>query len=264
VAARIVITGATGLIGSHLLASWTQNDGVAVPVGGGDDLLGPGAARRIVARLAPDVVVHLAWNASGTAGYRTDRRNPAWVAATVELAEACADSGTWFIGTGTAVDDVLDATDAYTKAKAQLRVELAARIDAGTCSWVRPFYVFDPHRGRPALVADALRARNSGARLLLRTPSSRHDFVHAEDVAAAIRTVVRHRLAGEVPVGSGQLRQVSDLVAALGVVWNPPPGTPPPEPIPSSPSQRHEAADIRRLRDHGWTPQKTRELFQSA
>ncbi len=264
-AAVALITGATGLIGRHVLAGWTADDLDPVPVDSSTDLLAPGAARALVARVGPSVVVHLAWTASGTAGYRDDARNDAWVAASQELADACADSGAWFVGTGTGVDDALDAPDAYTAAKARLRRALTPRIEAGTCSWVRPYYVVDPERRRPALVADALRARETGEPLRLRTPGSRHDFVHAGDVGEAVRTVVRHRLAGAVAVGSGEVRPVSDLVRALGVTWAPgAPAQPGPQHAPTGTqaSQQHDAADVVRLRDHGWTPSRTKEMFQ--
>ncbi len=100
---------------------------------------------------------------------------------------------------------------------------------------------------------------------MLRTPHSRHDFVHAGDVGAAVRTVVRHRLAGEVPVGTGRVREVSELVRALGVPWEPAPDAVDPRAgatADPTTSQQHDAADTRRLRDHGWAPSRTKELFQ--
>jgi nucleoside-diphosphate-sugar epimerase len=266
VAPVALITGASGLIGRHVVARWAVPGVQLVPVGSADDLLLPGAPDRLVRRVRPTVVLHLAWTASGTPGYRDDERNAAWVAASLELARSCAETGAWFIGTGTAVDSAHDPPDAYSAAKVQLRRLLATAIDARDCSWLRPYYVVDPDQRRPALVADALRARESGDVLVLRTPDSRHDFVHAADVADAAQTVVRHHLGGEVPVGSGVARPVTDLVRALGAAWEPAPmlaQIAQPSPT-STPAQHHEAADVRMLRDHGWTPSRTKEMFQSA
>ena len=64
-AAVALITGATGLIGSHVLATWDVGDLEPVPVSSATtDLLVPGAATALVADHRPAVVVHLAWSAS--------------------------------------------------------------------------------------------------------------------------------------------------------------------------------------------------------
>jgi nucleoside-diphosphate-sugar epimerase len=260
VAAVALITGATGLIGRHLVNDWAVSGLEPVPVGSGDDLLAAGVPAALVARVRPAVVVHLAWTASGTAGYRQDARNTAWVTASAALAQASIDSGAWFVGTGTAVDASGDPPDPYTAAKVRLRRLLAPLIDQDRCSWVRPFYVVDPDLGRPALVAAARRARTAGEPLELLTPGSRHDFVLAADVADAVRTVVEHRLPGKVDVGSGELRRVADLVTALGTDWVAAPGAPDGAGAPAA-AQHHETADIGRLRDLGWTAHRTALLL---
>ena len=272
-AAVVLITGATGLIGRYVVAHWALPDLEPVPLSSASDLLSPGAAAAVVRDVRPAAVLHLAWTASGTPGYRDDARNAAWVTATHELADACAEAGAWFVGTGTVVDSapVDGDTDAYTAAKVRVRRELAPLIDSGGCSWLRPAYVVDPDVGRPAVVAAALAARASGEPVHLRTPGSVHDFVHARDVASAAAVVLGDRLVGEVPIGSGVARPVTDLVAALGCAWvaDPtqvaavaaaPTGV---RTAPAPPIHGAEAADIARLREHGWTPFFTEEMFES-
>jgi nucleoside-diphosphate-sugar epimerase len=261
VAAPVLITGATGLLGRHVVAGWSDPDLEPVPTTSAVDLLVPGAAHDLVRHVRPAVVLHLAWTASGTPAYRDDVRNAAWVDTTVELAESAADVGAWFIGTGTAVDRADDPSDAYSAAKVAVRARLATAIDAGDCTWLLPFYVVDPEVGRPALVAEALAARDAGRPLVLRTPESRHDFVHAADVAEAVRIAVHHRLGGEVPIGTGVARPVRDLVDALGAPWAPASSATRHD---RGPAQHHEAANPQRLLDHGWAPTHTKEMFHGA
>lgn len=262
-ASLALITGATGLIGRHLLRCWSVPGLEPVGVGRDPDLLVPGAAAALVRRVAPAVVVHLAWTASGTPGYRNDPRNDAWVHASVELANASDRHGAWLVGTGTAVDTVSAPADAYTAAKARLKLAMASRIGNGSCTWMRPYYVIDLEARRPVLVDEALRARDTGRAVRLRTPGSRHDFVHATDVAVAVQIAVRDRIPGEVPVGSGKVRPVSELMAALGVTWVAD-DSGAPEVAQRTPEQVHEPADTRILREHGWSPVYTEELFASA
>ena len=258
-AARALITGATGLLGHHVLAAWDVPglDPVPAPIEGpGWDLLEPEAPTRMLDRVRPEVVVHLAWAASGTPDYRISPDNPRWVEATVELANACLDRGIRFLGTGTVVEsETPDPSDVYATAKHEIRQRLAADITGGRIAWIQPFYVFDPEVGRPAVVADALRARAAGGSVALRSPHSAHDFVHAADVGRAVVTCVRADLRGQLPVGSGRLREVCTVVTALGVPWGSA------ETGGTTVSHAERTADSSRLRAAGWRPTSTEEFF---
>jgi nucleoside-diphosphate-sugar epimerase len=256
VAGTALITGATGLIGRAVLEGWTDQELEPVPLDRStDDLLVRGAATALVRRLRPAVVVHLAWVASGTPGYRTSPDNQRWLATTLELAEACADNHALLLATGTPLDREPAGADAYSAAKSALWQALSAEVFAGRIGWLRPYYVIDPVRRRPALVDQALAARTAGQPLTLLTPESRHDFVHVDDVATAVRTAAHHRLAGEIEIGAGRLRSVRQLVEALGVTWQAGPSTA------DTPPHAHEAANVARLLDLGWAPTTTEELF---
>jgi nucleoside-diphosphate-sugar epimerase len=251
-----LITGASGLIGAHLLEQLQAGDlRPEVVDHRRDDLLVPGVPTAVVQRVRPAVIVHLAWVASGTPGYRQSPDNDRWVDASLELRSACLNAGAAFVATGTSLDKVVAPADPYSAGKARLWQELAPEVAAGEITWIRPYYVFDPVRRRPALVEHALAARDVREPVVLRTPESAHDFVHAADVGAGIALAARHGLRGEVPIGSGHLRLVSDLVSALGVDWTPD------DPQAAKDSQLHETADIRRLTELGWAPVRTSEFF---
>jgi nucleoside-diphosphate-sugar epimerase len=217
VAGPTLITGASGLIGSWVGRRWTAADGELITVDHHTvDLLAHGTPAALVRRIEPARIVHLAWSASGTPGYRQAPDNAAWVRATLELVTAADEAGARMWVTGTAVDADRDPSDRYATAKRELRAALRESVDRGRLGWFRPFYVFDPAVGRPALVAAATAARESGVPVTLRTPHSKHDFVHAADVGSAIVTAVQHDIRGNVDIGSGTVRTVVDLVVALG------------------------------------------------
>jgi nucleoside-diphosphate-sugar epimerase len=257
VAAVALITGASGLIGKHVLERWDLDGLDAEPVNHArDDLLLPGVPTALVERVRPAVVVHLAWSASGTPDYRHAADNERWVRASLELAAACREVGSAFVATGTSLDKATAPGDAYASSKVQLWRELEPAVAEGDITWARPYYVIDPERRRPALIEHALSAQAVGVPVVLRTPDSEHDFVHASDVGHAIVLAVRNELRGEVPIGSGRLRRVCDLVAALGVPWERAADQ-------AGPGASHlsDVADIRRLLELGWAPTRTDELF---
>ncbi|BEP12668.1 hypothetical protein acdb102_09790 [Acidothermaceae bacterium B102] len=252
-----LITGATGLIGRVVLDTWSDPDLQPVTLDHRtDDLLAPGGPAAVIARLRPDVVVHLAWVASGTPGYRSSPDNARWLAATLELAAACRDHDALLLATGTVLDRSTGLSDAYSASKASLWQALSPAVAAGEVGWLRPFYVIDPVRRRPAVVDQAIAARDADDPVVLLTPDSEHDFVHVDDVARAVALAASHRLAGEVEIGAGRLRPVHELVEALGAHWKPatPTGG-------QAAPHAHEAANVSRLLDLGWSPATTEELF---
>lgn len=256
-AATALITGAGGLIGSWVLRHLQSSSIATVAVRQTDtNLLVSGNAATLVRELRPDLVVHLAWSASGAADYRNSPSNTQWVSASLELLRACRENDARLWLTGSVVDAEDESPDLYTRAKADLRRECSDAIEAGDIGWLRPFYVFDEVHRRPALVAQALAARDRGEPVRLRSAVRAHDFVHASDVGAAIACSLEHRLTGEIPIGSGVARRVADMVTALGADWLD-------AEVGGSDPLTHPilTADIARLTELGWTPQRTEEFF---
>lgn len=253
-AAVALITGGTGLLGQHVLRSWTSDLEPLAVDSREHDLLTRGVGTTLVRRIRPALVLHLAWTASGTPGYRTAAAaNHAWVDASLELREACASAGVRYVATGTGLDDT-QGVDDYSTAKRLLRDALAEDIAAARITWLRPFYVVDPDRGRPELVEQALGARAAGEPVVLRTPHAAHDFIHAADVGHAVALVVERGLTGLIDIGCGRLRTVHELVEALGVPWRAG------GPTVHAPHV-HTAADMTVLHAAAWTPARTEELF---
>lgn len=257
-----LITGAHGLLGSWVRCGWSPEDGELVVIQHATtDLLVPGAPARIMHDVRPARVVHLAWSASGTPGYRTSEANHEWLRATLELVAAADEVGATIWATGTVVDTPADAAgtpsrDSYCMAKGELRSRLSERIAAHEIGWLRPFYVFDQSTRRPEVVAAAMAARDQGRPVQLRTPEAAHDFVHAADVGQAILAAVRHDLRGPIDIGTGRIRSVAELVSAFGVTWELAGGA-----QPAGPTHRELAADSTALRATGWLPTTTEELF---
>lgn len=255
-AARALITGTSGLIGSHLLEQWSVPGLEPVPHPRELDLLAPGAVQRVLAWVEASVVVHLAWCASGTPGYREHTDNARWVVATLELQAACAERRIPLVALGTVVDDT-PGPDAYSRSKACLRAQMQSAVDRREVTWVRPHYVFDPDLGRPGVLAEARAAMHERRPARLDAPYGEHDFVHVRDVATGIMAIVRHQLGGAPDIGSGRLRPTHELVERAGAAWVHSGAT--------VPSIRHDdrAADISTLSSVGWEPNATEEFFAS-
>lgn len=255
--ARVLITGASGLIGRSVQSHWPVDGDDLVAVSHLDhDLLDPDAFVAAIVKTRPTVVLHLAWASSGRPGYRTDPDNMRWVTSTHRAAIHCLEQGMTFYATGSVVDQPGMAPDLYSRSKQHLRALMADAIRSGDVGWLRPFYIFDPEIGRPAVLSAAIAARSEGRPVELNAPAARHDFVHASDVGAAIVAVVSHRMMGSLDIGSGRLRSVAQLVESCGAAWRPGMGA-------AAAAVQHDdsVARIDRLEAVGWQPRATDEFF---
>ena len=256
---RVILTGASGLLGRHVFSHWDEAVGELVVPGTSAprvDLLRLGAVEELIETVQPAKVIHLAWIASGSADYRTSPENEIWVDRSIALTEICKARGVDLYLTGSAVDS-RPGNDLYSSSKAALLEACRADLNAKRLGWIRPFYVFDSEARRPGLLRDALEAKRNGKPLTIRHPQSQHDFVHAGDVASGIVTAVRHRLLGEVEIGSGKLRSVVEFAEAVGATAIQDSNTPSAETY----SHVERPADIEPLKALGWAPQLTERHF---
>lgn len=250
--ATVLITGGSGLIGRWVHTYWPASLEPVEVDHREHDLTDGKTFVDLIRAVSPDVVLHLAWCASGFPGYRDSPENVRWVEASASAAYHCMEAGIGFVATGTVVDSA-PGPDAYSAAKNELRGRLSHPISVGAMAWVRPFYTFDPAARRPALVADCLAARDSGDPVRLRSPGSAHDFIHAADVGSAVARVLESRLTGVVDVGSGRTRTVDDLARACGARVEGPRTVADPAAGP--------VAETSALRALGWSPAATDEFF---
>ncbi|MFL6106651.1 MAG: NAD-dependent epimerase/dehydratase family protein [Marmoricola sp.] len=253
--ARVLITGSTGLLGRWTLAHWPAELEAVEALHDEHDLTDARAFVALVRATQADVVLHLAWCASGTPNYRTSNDNERWTESSLQAARYCMKEGVRFIATGTVVDTT-PGSDRYATAKHELRTHLQREIAEESIAWIRPFYVFDPVARRPALVADCLEARSAGRTVELRSPHSKHDFIHASDVGEAMVQIISHGLAGVIDVGSGVARTVRDLASACGAVVA--------DHVGDGRPAAEVVADTSELAARGWRPRATTTFFAGA
>lgn len=220
---RVLITGASGFVGRHLLpilqsglnqeysnlTCWSR------VVHG--DVLSYDDRVRTLNQTEPDVVIHLAWIKTGTLTYEGDPSNPRWAHATVEFAREVVSRGSRFLGLGSMIEDdpLMDSPYAIAKRQAGEEVLAAGRPDALTV-WMRPSWIFDFVEPRPRVVQEAAESALAGVPFKPRNPQTRRDFIHVDDVARAIRRTLNSDSTGRVDIRSGHLTSVAALLSAYG------------------------------------------------
>jgi UDP-glucose 4-epimerase len=247
--ARVLITGASGLIGRHLLgvldpaveavalsrAQRSSDDGVRWLV---SDLAQPGAAARVVDSVRPDVIIHLAGAVRGDrtleAVEPTLRTN---LVATVELLEAATRAGCGRIVLSGSlleepatndVDVVPPSPYGASRWAASAYGRMFHALFDAPVVVLRPSYAYGPWQEESKLIPYVTTALLDGESPSLSTGERLIDWVYAEDVARAY--VAAASAAGvegrTLDVGSGIVASVDEVVRALAATIGPTKGTP--------------------------------------
>lgn len=245
---RVLITGATGFLGRHLVRALVATGGqphlllrpeAVSQLGTGPchahpaDLGDASALRQVVRTVEPDIILHLG-------GYTDPARDPGRATqalrvnleATAALAAAALETGscTSFVATGTAEeygrqpapfheDMPLQPLSPYSASKAAATLWLRMMHDTHglPAVVVRPFLVYGPGQAPPKLVPSAVLAAVAGADFSMTHGLQMRELTHVNDVvrgilAAALTPAVRGEV---VNLGSGDERPVIEIVRQI-------------------------------------------------
>lgn len=231
-AGRVLVTGATGLIGRHLAAPLAARgyEVVALSRHGaglrGDLLADP---EGVAERAGADHLIHLAWHDAPT-GRWTAAENLDWVVATLRLLRAFARQGgkrAVLVGSCAEYDwtgagrlsETTPLRPATPYGAAKAATGLAAMGLAGALGlslvWARPFFIYGPGEPQGRLFGDIIKGLAAGAPVACTDGLQGRDFLHAADVAGALAHLLASNAEGAVNIGSGTAVEVRAMIATL-------------------------------------------------
>ena len=194
------------------------------------DLLDPVASERLVRKIRPTHLLHLAWIAEPGVFWQSPL-NRKWLAASVALIESFYEAGgRRVVAAGSCAEyaasaspHVEDTTPTvpdtlYGHAKAATYFALrAAAHGRGGWAWMRLFFPYGPGEPAARFIPAAINALIRGQKLDCTSGTQVRDFIHVRDVAEACAVLLDTDLNGIFNVGSGNactLREVGALIAA--------------------------------------------------
>lgn len=247
-APTILLTGAAGFVGSHVLRALVHGGAqVTAVVRPGADLsriedVVPHVAiveHDIVAELNPiprsvgriDCVVHLAWHAR-PGSYLDSMANVDHLRASLRLMTALEGRGCRrFVAVGTCVEydtrpGLLTeeaplrplSLHASTKTALYLTAQAWARDRGISFAWPRLFFVYGPGERHGRLVPDVVTGLLAGLPVDTTFGEQVRDYLHVEDMADAYARVALSNVEGAINIGSGHPVVVRDVIAKLAAI----------------------------------------------
>jgi nucleoside-diphosphate-sugar epimerase len=245
---RLLVTGASGFLGRHCL-ELLANENYEVHATFREtgkrpekssvawhecDLLSPGASSKLVARLKPSYLLHLAWYAVPGKFWEAPE-NKLWIRASQELVRSFADhGGKRFIAAGSCAEygrragecqeaaTPLKPDSFYGECKVAFQEQLnqLGQRSGLTTAWGRVFFLYGPFEAPSRVVPYVIRSLLSGRRALCSSGSQILDFLHVRDVASAMVTMLGKDVSGPFNIGSGCPIQLREILLEIGRCTN--------------------------------------------
>jgi nucleoside-diphosphate-sugar epimerase len=227
---RILVTGASGFIGSAVVRRLTQGGHECIAFQG--DLLS--AERPDLSSAKATHCVHAAWYTDHS-DYLTHDVNRKWAAASLRLADEFSRAGGQrFVGLGTCLEyDVANADGPcsedrtpmlpetlYARCKLDLFDGLKQR--GGNFAWARIFFVYGPGDRDGRLVPYMIERFSRGEKAGPTCGGLRRDYIHVDDLAGQLVRIALSDMQGAINTGTGHAPTLSELFAAGAMAFDRP------------------------------------------
>lgn len=241
---RLLVTGATGFIGRHVLTKM-QDCGFEVhattrersPLSQVEnvcwhtvDLLNTDQVLNLLKKISPTHLLHLAWYAF-PGKFWTAEENLSWVGATLELCRAFSQfGGKRAVLAGSCAEYAWNNEGACSermtpcqpstlygtcKLATQKIVSSWFHQTGVSAAWGRVFFLYGPFENRTKLVSSVISSLLAEQPARCSSGKQVRDYMHVEDIAGAFASLLESDVTGVVNIGQGEPVSVKDIVSKI-------------------------------------------------
>lgn len=238
---KILVTGASGFIGSNTMQKLKKLDleihATTINNAPNDkdinwfkcDLLNDHETKENIKRIAPDILLHLAW---GIEPSQYDMgSNFDWFTASVKIIDWFRRSGGERIiitGSGLEYDwsygvchenmTPLKSDTIYGECKSLLFKYVSSYCQKNNLSfaWPRVFFAFGPNENQKRLIPYVITQLLSDQKAIIRSGDLFRDYIYVKEIGSIIAKLVNSDFTGPVNVGTGIPMSIMDIVNQIG------------------------------------------------
>lgn len=251
---RILLTGASGFVGSAVLKQLLEEGNEVVAISGSRapdfrhdrlewqrlDLLRTSGEQMAGLIRAAQVshCLHAAWY-TNHADYLTADVNRDWLSASLRLVDTFyAAGGSRFVGLGTCVEygdpgpgrpcieevTPIEPRTLYAACKVELFQALRERAEETGIdhAWSRLFFIYGPGDRANRLVPSIVEKLSRGERVAAKFGGLRRDFIHVADLAGQLSGILASNVQGAVNTGTGTAVSIADVFMLMGDLFGRP------------------------------------------
>ena len=235
---KLLVTGATGFIGRQVIAKLKDEEDVHAITSKSDcpdvpnvhwhtvDLFDEEAVEKLMAEVQPTHLLHLAW-ITDHGGFWESDKNEGWLETSKHLVHAfLKHGGERIVATGSCAEydwseghcteDVtpLEPHTLYGKTKKTF-YEWLQSIECST-AWARIFHLYGPHEDPRRLVSSAILTLMKNEQFETSAGTQLRNFLHVEDVASAILTILQSGKEGAINIGAPTNVTIREVLEEIG------------------------------------------------